>query len=80
MAKALYRVLILPRLKHRPNFYFAEGDRKLLLSPASVDLGGVCVLPIEADFLKLTKEHLIEMCDEVCLKGTALTDLAAAVG
>lgn len=74
----IFCVLILPRLKHRPNFYFAEGEKKLLLSPASVDLGGVCVLPIEADFLKLTKQHLIEMCDEVCLKGDSLHHLAAS--
>jgi ATP adenylyltransferase/5',5'''-P-1,P-4-tetraphosphate phosphorylase II len=73
-----FRVLILPRLKHRPSFYFAEAGEKLLLSPASVDLGGVCVLPIEADFLRLTKDHLVRMCDEVCMKGDALMNVARA--
>jgi len=71
----LCRVLILPRIKHRPAFYFAEEDEKILLSPASVDLGGVCILPVEAHFLKLTLEHLKNMSDEVCLKGDAFEEV-----
>ena len=44
-----WMVLIFPRAKHRPSFYFAEGDERLLISPAAVDLGGVSITPVEAD-------------------------------
>ncbi|MBN2165484.1 MAG: DUF4922 domain-containing protein, partial [Marinilabiliaceae bacterium] len=32
-----------------------------------VDLGGVIVTPREEDFYKITKEHVVEMFDEICL-------------
>ncbi|MCC6396228.1 MAG: DUF4922 domain-containing protein, partial [Bacteroidetes bacterium] len=38
-------VLVFPRVQHRPSFFFAEGDARLLISPAAVDLGGVSVTP-----------------------------------
>jgi hypothetical protein len=60
-------VLLFPRAKHRPSFYFAEGDERLLISPAAVDLGGVSITPVEADFRKVTHEHLALMYQEVLL-------------
>jgi len=33
-------VCIFPRNKHRPSCYTAEGDTNILISPASVDMGG----------------------------------------
>lgn len=60
-------VLLFPRAKHRPSFYFAEGDERLLISPAAVDLGGVSITPVEADFRKVTHEHLAAMYQEVLL-------------
>lgn len=38
-----------PGPKHRPSFYFLEGEEKLLISPAAVELGGICTTPREAD-------------------------------
>lgn len=55
-----WRVLIFPREKHRPDFYYSEGDDKLIWSPAAVDLGGVCITPVEKDFKKITKDKLVE--------------------
>jgi ATP adenylyltransferase/5',5'''-P-1,P-4-tetraphosphate phosphorylase II len=62
-----YRVILLPRAKHRPSFYFAEGDEKILLSPGTVDLGGVCIVPLEPDYRKITRAHLEQMLREVML-------------
>ncbi len=70
-----WRVVIFPRVKHRPSFFFEEGEKKILLSPASVDFGGICITPIEKDFQQLTKDHLIQMFDEVCLKGDGFKKL-----
>ena len=74
-----WRVIVLPRLKHRPSFYFAEGDEKILLSPASVDLGGVCIVPLEHDFRKLDRAHLEQMLREVMLPPDALAKLRDAL-
>ncbi len=65
--KGTWRILCFPRTKHRPGFYFKEGPDQLLISPAAVELGGVCTTPREIDFEKVTREHLIEMFNEVCI-------------
>ncbi len=62
-----WRVAIFVRSKHRPSFFFAEGEQRILLSPAAVDVGGVCTTPIEADFQKITRENIVEMFEEVSL-------------
>jgi len=58
---------ILPRRKHRPAQYFLEGDKRILLSPASVDLGGVIITPREEDFNKINKEDIVDIFGQVCL-------------
>jgi len=62
-----WRVLVFPRAKHRPSFYFKEGDEKLLISPAAVELGGICTTPREQDFEKVTREHILQLYNEVCV-------------
>lgn len=62
-----YIICIFPREKHRPNCYFAEGDDNLLISPASVDLGGVFITPQEKDFDKITVEDINCILAEICL-------------
>jgi len=62
-----WRVILFPRAKHRPEAFFNEGDERILFSPASVDLGGVCVLPVERDFENLTADRLRSLFQEVCL-------------
>ncbi len=66
-SEAGWRVIVFPRARHRPAAYFAEGEKRILLSPAAVDLGGVCITPVEEDFVKLTKDDLIQILDEVTL-------------
>lgn len=58
---------IFPREVHRPKCYFAEGDDNILLSPASVDLSGVCVLPLEKDFEKITADDIKAVFKEICV-------------
>jgi len=62
-----WRVAVFTRSKHRPSFFFVEGEKKILLSPAAVDVGGVCTTPMEADFRKITREDIVEMFEEVSL-------------
>ena len=61
-----WRILIFIRKKHRPDVFFEVDEvKRLLLSPAAVDIGGVCILPREEDFEKLTVEKLQDVFSEV---------------
>lgn len=62
-----YVAVVIPRAKHRPDCYFAEGEKNILISPASVDLGGVFITPLEKDFEKISAENVTEILGEVCL-------------
>ena len=62
-----WKVAVFPRCKHRPACYSAEGDANILISPASVDMGGVFITPLEKDFKKITADDLEQILDEVCL-------------
>ncbi len=62
-----WKILIFLRAKHRPSQYYKEGENKILLSPAAVDLGGVCILPLEKDFKRISKEIISEIFKEVSL-------------
>lgn len=62
-----WRVIIFFRKKHRPDAYFKEDDENLLVSPASIDLGGVLVIPLEKDFKKIDKETIVQIFREVSL-------------
>jgi hypothetical protein len=62
-----WTVHIIPRKKHRPSCYFAEGDKRILLSPASVDMGGVFITPRGEDFYRITAADIVSIFSEVCL-------------
>ena len=60
-----WRVIIFLRAKHRPAVFFADDEDKMLVSPAAIDLGGVCVFPREEDFNRITKEMIRDIFKEV---------------
>ncbi len=72
-------ICIFPRSKHRPSCYFAEGEAKILISPASVDLGGVFITPREEDFAKLTAADIADILKEVCLAPAEFRQLTQRV-
>ena len=59
---------IFPRKKHRPDCYFAESDANMIISPASVDMGGVLITPLEKDFEKITAKDIAGILEEVQIK------------
>lgn len=59
-------VAVIPRRAHRPDFY-GVGENRLLLSPASVDLSGVIVVPSPDDFYhKITIPDIISLFNQTC--------------
>jgi hypothetical protein len=61
----LWRLIILPRRKHRPDIYFLEGNDRVLISPAAVDLGGLVVTPLEKDYLRADAKLIESIFAEV---------------
>ncbi len=74
-----WKIIIFLRDKHRSSHFYTEGENKITLSPASVDLGGVCITPLENDFKKMTKEKLTEILSEVSLNKSAFDTIKNAV-
>lgn len=66
---------IIPRKLHRPSCYFREGKGRILLSPASVDMGGVLITPREEDFIKITASDIGSIFTEVCLQEKEILSL-----
>ncbi|MDR2650942.1 MAG: DUF4922 domain-containing protein [Prevotellaceae bacterium] len=56
---------IFPRTKHRPVQFYAEDETQLLISPASVDFGGVFITPRVEDFEKIKAEDIVNIFDQV---------------
>ena len=71
-----WRVIVFLRAKHRPAVFFAEGDDKMLVSPAAIDLGGVCVFPREDDFNRISKEMITDIFKEVFVSEAILKKLS----
>ena len=59
--------VVLPRRKHRPDCYTAEGDAQYIISPGAVDMGGLIITPREEDFRRLTAEVVMTIYQEVSL-------------
>lgn len=64
---AEFRSVVVFRSKHRSHHYFSEGPDHLTMSPGCADMGGVFIVPVEAEFEKLTPELLNEMIAEVSI-------------
>ena len=68
----MWRIIIFPRTKHRPDAYFKEGDEKILVSPASVDIGGLVITPLEKDFHSLNALAIENIFHEVTISDDML--------
>ena len=52
---------------------YAAGESNMLISPASVDMGGVLITPLEKDFAKITATDIKNILDEVCIAPATAT-------
>jgi hypothetical protein len=62
-----WTVYIFPRARHRPACYFAEGEAKLTVSPAALDLAGVLVVPDTDHFTRIRAQDIARIYAEVTL-------------
>lgn len=64
----LWRVLVFPRRKHRPDAYFRKGEERILISPAAVDIGGFIVTPLQTDFERVDAAMIESIFREVSVR------------
>lgn len=60
-----WNIFILPRKAFRPWQYTAEADKQLLVSPATVEMGGIFITPIEKHFERITKKDIESIFEQV---------------
>lgn len=70
-----WTIHLFPRKAHRPTQFFASGSGQLLISPGSVDLGGVFVVPRSEDFDKITREDIVDILAQVSINQDIFTIL-----
>ncbi len=63
------------RKKHRPDCYFAEEDKKMIISPGSVDMGGLIITAREEDYQNLTPQKALGILKEVTLSETEIDEI-----
>ena len=71
--------VVLPRRKHRPDCYTAEGDAQFIISPGAVDMGGLFITPREQDFRRLTAEQALAIYREVSLSPEQMQEVKSAI-
>ncbi len=65
-----WNMIIFPRDEQRPWQFYEEGSRQIIISPASVEFGGLTVLPRKEDFEKITNADLADIYSQVTVNDT----------
>lgn len=65
--KDKWRVIVFPREQQRPSHFFRKDESRVVVGPASVEFGGLFILPRKVDFEKITKEEIREVYEEVAI-------------
>lgn len=74
-----WTVHLFPRKAHRPTHFYAEGEKQILISPGSVDFGGVFILPRREDFDKITREDIADILSQVCVDQKTFQELTEKI-
>lgn len=70
-----WRMIVFPRKKHRPDAYYKEGEEKILISPAAVDIGGLVITPLEKDFNRVDPEMIKGIFKEVSVEKEKMEEI-----
>ena len=56
--------VVIPREKHRPDAYFAEGEAQMMVSPGALDMAGLIITPRKEDFSKINLDKATALLRE----------------
>lgn len=71
--------VVFPREKHRPDCYSAAGEAQCLVSPGSLDMAGLLILPRQSDFERMTAERAEAVLREVSLSNEAMGEVVKRI-
>jgi hypothetical protein len=74
-----YLTFLWPRSKHRPACYFGQGDERIAVSPASMEMAGILVVAEPDHFDRVDRGTAISIYEEVSLDAGEFEKLAEAV-
>lgn len=63
-----WEIILFLRSKLRPDEYYSEEESRLMVSPASVEMGGLVVLPREDDFNRISEAQLESVFRQVSIQ------------
>ena len=61
-------LFVIPRGAFRPWQYTAEGDKQLLVSPATVEVSGLFITPVKEHFERITKEDVVDILTQCTIE------------
>ena len=71
--------VVIARRKHRPDCYFAQGEEQMIVSPGSIDMGGLVITPREDDFNRITAEKAAQILQEVSATDEEIEKIIAKI-
>ena len=71
-------MVVIPRKRHRPSIYGIE-EGQMIVSPASVDLGGVLITPRKEDFDRIDDAIVADIFAELCYTPDEVVEAAARI-
>ena len=61
-------LFVIPRGAFRPWQYTAEGDKQLLVSPATVEVSGLFITPVKEHFERITKDDVVDILKQCTIE------------
>ena len=69
--------VVIPREKHRPDAYFAEGEAQMMVSPGALDMAGLIITPREEDFSKINLDKATALLRECGISAEKMEAIAS---
>lgn len=71
-----YITVVIPRERHRPACYDAEGEAQFLISPGALDMAGLLITPRSIDFERLDESNITALYREVGISESVAEDIS----
>lgn len=73
--ESAWRLILIPRKKHRPWQYEAHNEQHFLSSPGAADIGGLFITVRQEDFERVNENLLRNIFEQVCLSDNETNEL-----
>jgi hypothetical protein len=78
-SQGIFKTVVFPRRKFRPDCFYMEGEQRIVVSPAAVELGGLIITPFKKDFELLDFAGAVTILKEVSLDRSSIIKLLKVV-